>query len=69
MGFEKLDQLPIMTSRQLGAGLGQARRLSRNPLESGAGSQLPACHDRKLIELLNPYSTSKPNQLRGLLSE
>ena len=34
-----------------------------------AGSQLPACHDRKLIELLKPHSTSKPNQLRGLLSE
>ena len=34
-----------------------------------AGSQLPTCQDRKLIELLNPYSTSKPNQLRGLLSE
>ena len=34
-----------------------------------AGSQLPACQDRKLIELLNSYSTSKPNQLRGLLSE
>ena len=33
-----------------------------------AGSQLPTCQDRKLIELLNPYSTSKPNQLRGLLS-
>ena len=34
-----------------------------------AGSQLPACQDRKLIELLNSYPTSKPNQLRGLLSE
>ena len=34
-----------------------------------AGSQLPTCQDRKLIELLNSYSTSKPNQLRGLLSE
>ena len=34
-----------------------------------AGSQLPACHDRKLIELLKSHSTSKPNQLRGLLSE
>ena len=41
----------------------QAARLTK------AGSQLPACHDRKLIELLKPHSTSKPNQLRGLLSE
>ena len=41
----------------------QAARLTK------AGSQLPTSQDRKLIELLNPYSTSKPNQLRGLLSE
>ena len=41
----------------------QAARLTK------AGFQLPACHNRKLIELLNPHSTSKPNQLRGLLSE
>ena len=41
----------------------QAARLTQ------AGSQLPACQDGKLIELLNPYSASKPNQLRGLLSE
>ena len=41
----------------------QAARLTK------AGSQLPACHNGKLIELLNPHSTSKPNQLRGLLSE
>ena len=34
-----------------------------------AGSQLPACRDGKLFELLEPYSTSKPDQLRGLLSE
>ena len=33
------------------------------------GSQLPACRDGKLFELLEPYSTSKPDQLRGLLSE
>ena len=33
------------------------------------GSQLPACHDGKLFELLEPYSPSKPDQLRGLLSE
>ena len=29
-----------------------------------AGSQLPACRDGKLFELLEPYSTSKPDQLR-----
>ena len=34
-----------------------------------AGSQLLARQDKKLTELLEPYSTSKPNQLRGLLSE
>ena len=34
-----------------------------------AGSQLPACRDGKLFELLEPYYTSKPDQLRGLLSE
>ena len=33
------------------------------------GSQLPARQDRKLIELLDSHPTSKPNQLRGLLSE
>ena len=33
------------------------------------GSQLPACQDRKLTELLDSYPTSKPNQLWGLLSE
>ena len=41
----------------------QAARLTK------AGSQLPACHDWKLTELLEPQSTSRPNQLRGLLSE
>ena len=34
-----------------------------------AGSQLPARQDKKLIELLDLLSASKPNQLRGLLSE
>ena len=38
MGFKKLDELPIVTSRQLGAGLGQARRLSRILLEPGGGN-------------------------------
>ena len=34
-----------------------------------AGSQLLTYQDRKLTELLDSYQTSKPNQLRGLLSE
>ena len=34
-----------------------------------AGSQLSARQDRKLTELLDFHPTSKPNQLRGLLSE
>ena len=51
---------PVLRLRKIST---QAARLTK------AGSQLPACQDRKLIELLNPYSTSKPNQLRGLLSE
>ena len=33
------------------------------------GSQLMARQDKKLTELLNLLSASKPNQLRGLLSE
>ena len=49
-----------------------APRLQKNSTKAPrlieAGSQLPARHDRKLIELLEPHSTSKPNQLRGLLS-
>ena len=54
------EQAPALQLRKIST---QAARLTK------AGSQLPACQDRKLIELLNPYSTSKPNQLRGLLSE
>ena len=34
-----------------------------------AGSQLLARQDKKLTELLDLRSASKPNQLRGLLSE
>ena len=34
-----------------------------------AGSQLLARQDKKLTELLDLLSASKPNQLRGLLSE
>ena len=34
-----------------------------------AGSQLLARQDKKLTELLDLHSASKPNQLRGLLSE
>ena len=41
----------------------------QKPAMKKADSQLPACQDRKPIELINSYPTSKPNQLRGLLSE
>ena len=41
----------------------------RDGAPTKVGSQLPACQDRKLIELLDSHPTSKLHQLRGLLSE
>ena len=57
---------PAATSRRA---RGLAGFLAKTARLTKAGSQLPACQDRKLTELLDSYPTSKPNQLRGLLSE
>ena len=45
------------------------RNFTKTARPTEAGSQLLARQDKKLTELLDLHSTSKPNQLRGLLSE
>ena len=45
------------------------RSFAKTARPTEAGSQLLARPDKKLTELLDLLSASKPNQLRGLLSE
>ena len=45
------------------------RNFAKTARPTEADSQLLARQDKKLTELLDLLSASKPNQLRGLLSE
>ena len=46
-----------------------SKNFAKTARPTEAGSQLLARQDKKLTELLDLLSASKPNQLRGLLSE
>ncbi|KNE88267.1 hypothetical protein PSTG_18336 [Puccinia striiformis f. sp. tritici PST-78] len=69
LGVGVVGPRPAATSCRTHSRPPTLKNFAKTARPTEAGSQLPARQDKKLPELLDLHSTSKPNQLRGLLSE